>query len=109
MLELGAQEKWPSKYCERKWEELHPGSTGMSTNLGPPTVSSTPQLSSMCAISQEGWSHSEMTTDVEHGQSTSRPPAPVRSPASLMAPVTAGSPSQRSPGLVGADKPPSDR
>ena len=25
MLEYGSSERWPAKYCARKWEELHPG------------------------------------------------------------------------------------
>ncbi|KAA6415784.1 MAG: hypothetical protein FRX48_00502 [Lasallia pustulata] len=25
MLDFGATERWPAKYCARKWEELHPG------------------------------------------------------------------------------------
>ncbi|MCJ1271484.1 hypothetical protein MMC22_011385 [Lobaria immixta] len=25
MLDFGASERWPAKYCERKWEEIHPG------------------------------------------------------------------------------------
>ena len=24
MLDLGVQDRWPSRYCERKWEQLHP-------------------------------------------------------------------------------------
>jgi hypothetical protein len=24
MLDFGCGEKWPAKYCIRKWEELHP-------------------------------------------------------------------------------------
>jgi hypothetical protein len=24
MLEFGVDEKWPAKYCMRKWDELHP-------------------------------------------------------------------------------------
>ncbi|KAL8933642.1 MAG: hypothetical protein Q9211_005665 [Gyalolechia sp. 1 TL-2023] len=25
MLDFGASERWPAKYCARKWEEIHPG------------------------------------------------------------------------------------
>lgn len=25
MLDFGASERWPAKYCARKWEEMHPG------------------------------------------------------------------------------------
>ncbi|KAL9637819.1 MAG: hypothetical protein Q9164_001962 [Protoblastenia rupestris] len=25
MLDFGASERWPAKYCARKWDELHPG------------------------------------------------------------------------------------
>lgn len=25
MLDFGASERWPPKYCARKWEEMHPG------------------------------------------------------------------------------------
>ncbi len=24
MLDFGAAERWPAKYCARKWEDLHP-------------------------------------------------------------------------------------
>lgn len=24
MLDFGSTERWPAKYCARKWEELHP-------------------------------------------------------------------------------------
>ena len=24
MLDFGASERWPAKYCARKWEEIHP-------------------------------------------------------------------------------------
>jgi hypothetical protein len=27
MLDFGASERWPAKYCARKWEEIHPGRT----------------------------------------------------------------------------------
>ncbi|KAL9608516.1 MAG: hypothetical protein Q9167_006667 [Letrouitia subvulpina] len=28
MLDFGASERWPAKYCARKWEEMHPGRSG---------------------------------------------------------------------------------
>ncbi|KAI9712992.1 MAG: hypothetical protein M1812_006740 [Candelaria pacifica] len=35
MLDFGAVEKWPAKYCVRKWEELHPGSSGSKDQNDP--------------------------------------------------------------------------
>ncbi|MCJ1298270.1 hypothetical protein MMC08_001059 [Hypocenomyce scalaris] len=32
MLDFGATERWPAKYCARKWEELHPGRTPFQTH-----------------------------------------------------------------------------
>ncbi|KAL9125954.1 MAG: hypothetical protein Q9217_004914 [Psora testacea] len=32
MLDFGASERWPAKYCARKWEELHPGRGPYSTH-----------------------------------------------------------------------------
>lgn len=33
MLEFGAAERWPAKYCARKWDELHPGRVPQSHNF----------------------------------------------------------------------------
>lgn len=37
MLDFGASERWPAKYCARKWEEMHPGRAPFQhhTNLMP--------------------------------------------------------------------------
>ncbi|MCJ1293168.1 hypothetical protein MMC34_004721 [Xylographa carneopallida] len=32
MLDFGASERWPSKYCARKWDELHPGRVPFQSN-----------------------------------------------------------------------------
>ncbi|KAL6714120.1 hypothetical protein ACLMJK_008614 [Lecanora helva] len=32
MLDFGASERWPAKYCARKWEEMHPGGGPPSTH-----------------------------------------------------------------------------
>ena len=32
MLDFGASERWPAKYCARKWDELHPGRLPFQSN-----------------------------------------------------------------------------
>jgi hypothetical protein len=34
MLDFGASERWPAKYCARKWEELHPGRVPFQSTTG---------------------------------------------------------------------------
>ena len=36
MLDFGATERWPAKYCARKWEELHPDCFAQIPRAAPP-------------------------------------------------------------------------
>ncbi len=38
MIDFGALDRWPAKYCEKKWRELHP-ETSTSSNLPVPPTS----------------------------------------------------------------------
>ncbi len=49
MVEFGAADRWPSKYCARKWEELHPETFAHIPRAQPP-----PRLDESTAQSPEG-------------------------------------------------------
>jgi hypothetical protein len=100
MLEVGAQEKWPAKYCERKWEELHPETVTASTNNAPATQAGAIQLGVSTAPSQDAWISQDQGSEFEYGQSTPSIPMISRSPVTFTTPVISRSPIQRSPGPI---------
>lgn len=115
MLELGAQEKWPAKYCERKWEELHPetaganaanGSSSTTTTTTTTTTIPTPgqqhgglQLGTTSSAA-DNWMCQDRGSELEYGQSTPSIPMLSRSPITFTTPLISRSPVQRSPGPV---------
>jgi hypothetical protein len=101
MLEFGAQEKWPAKYCERKWEELHPEIAGATTNM--PTPGGQPgalQLGPSSAPSHDNWMAQDQGSEFDYGQSTPSITMISRSPVTFATPVISRSPVQRSPGPI---------
>ncbi|KAK4691863.1 hypothetical protein P7C71_g5230, partial [Lecanoromycetidae sp. Uapishka_2] len=64
MLDFGASERWPAKYCARKWEEIHPGRGPFSTT--------TPNTSHFL---QDPWDHT--TSPVESLSHHSHSPRPL--------------------------------
>ncbi|KAL9115683.1 MAG: hypothetical protein Q9227_000051 [Pyrenula ochraceoflavens] len=105
MLDFGAAEKWPSKYCERKWEELHPGSlVGIDTvmphqvpNAMAMTIPMPPiqpsQLNSHTPFASDNWLLTESTI---HTEPEYRSPMPAYS-ASNTSPMPGSYASVNSP------------
>ena len=96
MLEFGAQEKWPAKYCERKWEELHPESLGAHSGLQAPMHSGGLPLGSS-APSHDNWISQDHGSELEFGQSPPAIQLLSRSPVTFATSVLSHSPGQRSP------------
>lgn len=97
MLEFGAQEKWPAKYCERKWEELHPDTSGAASSLPTPGQHGALQIGSSSGPSQENWIPPDQGSELEYGRSTPSVPLMSRSPVTFTTPLISRSPVQRSP------------
>jgi hypothetical protein len=97
MLEVGAQEKWPAKYCERKWEDLHPETAGPNSSIPTPSHHGALQLGPPSAASHENWLAQDQGSDLEYGQSTPSLPMISRSPVTFATPMISQSPVQRSP------------
>lgn len=106
MLDFGAAEKWPAKYCERKWEELHPGSlVGIDTvmphqvpNAMAMTIPMPPlppaHLHSHTPFASDSWLLTESTVPTEPEYRNSMPafstqtsPMPGRGYASATSPL----------------------
>ena len=100
MLEFGAQDKWPAKYCERKWEELHPETAGPNSGIPTPGHPGALQLGLPSAASHENWIPQDQGSELEYGQSTPSIPMISRSPVTFATPVISRSPVQRSPASV---------
>src|SRR5213080_3647566 len=101
MLEFGGQEKWPAKYCERKWEELHPETAGPNSSIPTPNHHHTAlQLGPSSAASHENWIPHDQGSELDYGQSTPSIPMISRSPVTFATPVISHSPVQRSPGPI---------
>jgi hypothetical protein len=97
MLEFGAQEKWPAKYCERKWEELHPETAASHSNIPTPGQHGALQLGSSAAPSHNNWIPQDQGSEFEYGQSTPSVTMISRSPVTFATPLISRSPVQRSP------------
>ncbi|MCJ1484080.1 hypothetical protein MMC06_004248 [Schaereria dolodes] len=63
MLDFGASERWPAKYCARKWEELHPGRVPFQSN---PSFLQDPWASEHCSP-EESLNPSPMMTNRQFG------------------------------------------
>ncbi len=100
MLEFGAQEKWPAKYCERKWEELHPENAGAASSNPIPGHHGALQLGLSSTASHENWIPPDQGSEIEYGQSTPSVTMISRSPVTFATPVISRSPIQRSPGPI---------
>ena len=100
MLEFGAQEKWPAKYCERKWEELHPETVGANSSISTPGQHGALQLGTSSAAPAENWISQDRGSELEYGQSTPSIPMLSRSPITFATPVISRSPVQRSPAPI---------
>lgn len=101
MLEFGAQEKWPAKYCERKWEELHPETAGATSGIPTPGHHGALQLgASSSAPSHDNWIPQDQGSELEYGQSTPSIAMISRSPVTFATPVISRSPVQRSPAAI---------
>ena len=97
MLEFGAQEKWPAKYCERKWEELHPEAASATSNIPTPGQQGALQLGPSAAPSTDTWMPQDQGSEFDYGQSTPSITMISRSPVTFATPVISRSPVQRSP------------
>ncbi|ERF72179.1 hypothetical protein EPUS_02970 [Endocarpon pusillum Z07020] len=97
MLEFGAQEKWPAKYCERKWEELHPETASATSNIPTPGHQGALQLGPSAAPSTDNWMPQDQGSEFEYSQSTPSITMISRSPVTFATPVINRSPVQRSP------------
>lgn len=98
MLEFGAQEKWPAKFCERKWEELHPDPTAAASSLPTPSHQGALQVGPSSMPSNESWMAHDQGSELLYQQSTPSMPMASRSPITFATPLTSRSPIQRSPG-----------
>lgn len=103
MLELGAQEKWPAKYCERKWEELHPDTAAANPNVPTPGHHVSVQLGPPSAASHDNWMPQDQGSEFDYTQSTSSLAMISRSPVTFTTPITSRSPVLQSPGPIQPD------
>jgi hypothetical protein len=75
MLDFGVQDRWPSRYCERKWEQLHPEAS--RSDAGTATAKSRPAMPGR--FDTEGVNYSmewPMPDENEAGVTTSRSTSP---------------------------------
>ena len=96
MLEFGAQEKWPPKFCERKWEELHPELVFSNAATPAPQQPLPIRQASTFSVTQN-W----IAQDSHEFGSFAASPVPTyvtRSPRHFSTPVISRSPLPKSPG-----------